>query len=325
MSVLSRRALGGAAAVLLTSRMGRAADRYPSKFIRLVLPFAPGGGTDALSRIVGQKLSEMLKQPIVIDNRPGAAGNIATKIVATAPKDGYTLLLGVNTQLVVNPALYPDFDVNVQRDLTPIGQLAEALFVLCVVPTLPINSVAQLIAYARANPGKLNYTSAGVGSPTHLAVALFANRTGIELTHLPFKSGTQAVNALLTGEAQMDIGSLPTCLPYIQTGQLRALAVSSLTRAAALPELPTLNESGLPGYEVLEWYGLMAPSGTPAPVLDTLGHDLLAALQQPDLQTSMAREGVIVTPASPADLRERMKRETVTWAELIKQADIRPE
>jgi tripartite-type tricarboxylate transporter receptor subunit TctC len=322
MSVISRRAFNGATALFLTCPLAHAADAYPTKFIRLVLPFSPGGGTDTISRILGQKLRVSLKQPIVIDNRPGAAGNIATKIVARAPNDGYTLLMAISTELVVNPILYPDLGVNVQQDLAPISLLAEALFVLVVTPSLPVTSVSEFIDYARANPYKLFYTSAGVGSPTHLAAAMFESKTGVHLTHLPFQSGTQAVTALLTGEAQLDFSSLPTSLPYIQAGKLRALAVTSLQRAPILPNLPTMNESGLPGYECTEWYGVMAPAGTPEPIIGKLNADLLLALHQHDVQVSLANEGMSVVGSTPAELGARIKRDTALWAAVIKQANI---
>jgi tripartite-type tricarboxylate transporter receptor subunit TctC len=301
----------------------RADDPYPNKFIRLILPFPPGGGTDTLSRILGKKMGEAMKQNVVIDNRPGAAGNIATVMAAHAPKDGYTLLMGFSTALVVNPSLYPDLTVKVQSDFVPISLIADAEYILVVTPALHVNTMQELIAYAKANPGKLNYSSSGVGGPLHLAGALFASRAGIQMVHLPANGGGPSILDVLNGQSQMAFGSVASTLPFIKAGKLKALAVSGLTRSPSLPNVPTVAEAGLPGFNVTSWYGLLAPAGTPQPVLDTLRMQLTNALKDPAVQKSMQTEGLTPHISSSQEFSALIKTETDTWAKVIKQFDIK--
>jgi tripartite-type tricarboxylate transporter receptor subunit TctC len=315
------------ASVLLTctSTSAVAADTYPDKYIRLILPFPPGGGTDTLSRILAVKLRNSLGQTIIVDNRPGAAGNIATTIAAKAPKDGYTLLMGFSTALVVNPALYPDLTVNVERDFAPITLIAEAEYVLVVNPALKINSVADLIAYAKAHPGVLNYSSSGVGGPLHLAGALLASRAGIKLVHVPANGGGPSILSVLNGEAQMAFGSVASTLPFIKAGKLKALAVSGLQRSTVLPDLPTLDKSGFPGFNVVTWYGLLAPSGTPQPIIMKLHDEVIKTLADADVRQSMEREGLSPVGSAPQAFEERIKSETEEWAKIIKAFNIKVE
>jgi tripartite-type tricarboxylate transporter receptor subunit TctC len=309
----------------LASMVANATDAYPTKFIRLILPFPPGGGTDTLSRILGKKMGDAMGQSIVVDNRPGAAGNIATGLAARAPKDGYTLLMGFSTALVVNPSLYPDLNVNIERSFAPVSLIANAEYVLVVSPSLHIDTVKQLIDYAKAHPGKLNYSSSGVGSPLHLAGALFASRAGIQLVHVPANGGGPSILDVLNGQSQMAFGSVASTLPFIRAGKLKALAISGLKRSPVLPNLPTIDESGLPGFNVVTWYGLLAPAGTPQPVIDTLHDQLIKALADPEVKRSMENEGLMPETSTPQAFADRIRSDTGTWSKLVKQFDIKVE
>lgn len=313
------------ASALLASAPATAADTYPDKYIRWILPFPPGGGTDTLSRIMATKLRKTLGQTIIIDNRPGAAGNVATMLAAKAPNDGYTMLMGFSTALVVNPSIYPDLKVNIERDFAPITLIADAEYVLLVNPSLKINSVKELIAYAKAHPGQLNYSSSGVGGPLHLAGALFADRTGIKLVHVPASGGATSILSVLSGQAQMAFGSIASALPFIQAGKLKALAVSGLKRSTVLPDLPTLDQSGLPGFNVGSWYGLLAPVGTPQPVITRMHDEVVKMLADPDVQQSMEREGLTPVGSTPAEFAARLTAETQQWAKVIKEFNIKVE
>jgi len=301
-----------------------AENNYPNRYIRMILPFPPGGGVDTLARILASQLKMQLGQQIIIDNRPGADGNVATMLAAKAPPDGYALLLGFNTELCVNPALYPDFSVNVEKAFEPITLLAESAFILVVNPSLPVQSVKDLIAYAKAHPGKLNFSSGGIGSPLHLAAALFAADEGLNIVHLPFKGGAPAVLAVLNGEAQMVFASPPSSLAQIRAGKLRALAVTGLKRSKFLPDLPTMNESGLPGFDVTSWQGMLAPAGTPKPIINMLRDNLLTAIATSDVQKSMEHEGLTPLTSTPEELAQRITTETATWATAIKKMGLKP-
>ena len=307
------------------SMPAHADDAYPSKFIRLILPFPPGGGTDTLSRILGKKMGDAMGQTIVIDNRPGAAGNLATVLTAHAPKDGYTLLMGFSTALVVNPSLYPDLKVNIEHDFMPVSLIGDAEYVLVVSPSLHIDTVKQLIDYAKANPGKLNYSSSGIGGPLHLAGALFASRAGIKIVHLPANGGGPSILDVLNGQSQMAFGSIASTLPFIKAGKLKALAVSGLQRSKVFPDLPTVDQSGLPGFNVVTWYGLLAPTGTPPSVVTKLHDQLVKALADPDVQKSMENEGLTPESSTPGAFADRIKADTDIWSKLVKQFNIKVE
>jgi tripartite-type tricarboxylate transporter receptor subunit TctC len=322
-TITRRRALAlGLMASAYATGAASAADAYPTRYIHLILPFPPGGGTDAVSRILGKKMTDDFGQNIVIDNRPGAAGNLATAIVAKAANDGYTLLVGFNGTLTVNPSLYPDATVDIMRDLKPISLLAEGGYVLVVNPKLPVHSIKELIDYAKAHPGTLNYASAGVGSPLHMAGALFAARTGIDVVHIPYKGGGPAVLAVLAGDAHYYFGSIASTLPNIQGGLLRPLAVASLKRSPQLPDMPTLDESGLPGFNVTSWYGLLGPAGIPDNVISTLQKELVKALADPDVVKALDREGLAAIPSTSAEMAERIRSETAGWKKVIQDAHI---
>ncbi len=298
---------------------------YPNRPIRLVLPFPPGGGTDTLARIIAPKLSQAMGQQWVVDNRGGAGGNIANDVVAKAAADGYTVLMGFNTALTVNPALYKNLPFDVMRDFQPITQLAGAQYVMVVHPSVAATSVKEFVALAKAKPGALNYSSGGIGTPLHLAAELFKLKAGVNMVHVPFKGGGPAVVAVLGGEIQVTFGSLPASMPHVKAGKLRALAVTGLKRSEVAPDVPTLAESGFPGFDVTNWYGFLVPAKTPEPVVTRLHREALVAMRTPEVQEALAKQGLEIATSNPAEFAALIKSETATWAELIKAANIRAE
>ncbi|MCK0206452.1 tripartite tricarboxylate transporter substrate binding protein [Starkeya koreensis] len=296
---------------------------YPTKPIRLVLPYPAGGSTDGIARLVADGMSRRLGQQMVIDNRPGAAGNIASDLVAKAAPDGYTLLLGFNTALTVTPGLSPNLTFNVQKDFVPITELADGQYILVVNPELPVKNVAELVAYAKENPGKISFSSGGLGSSHHLSAELFMAMTGTKLTHLSYKGGGPAATAVLGNEAQMVFGSVATTVPHIQAGKMRAIATTGLQRFPALPDVPTLDESGLKGFDVGTWYGLLAPAGTPQPIIDRLQQAASAAVNEDSAKSGLALMGLRPIGGSGKDFNDLIVRETATWARIIKEAGIK--
>jgi len=316
------------AAACLTAALSTSptiAQDYPTKPIRLVLPFPPGGGTDGVARLVGDAMSKKLGQQIVVDNRPGAGGNIASDFVAKADPDGYTLLMGFSTALTVNPSLYPNLPFDVGKDFVPITELADGQYVLVVNPSLPAKTPAELIAYAKEHPGEINFASGGNGSPLHLAGELFKAKAGVEMTHLPYSGGGPASAAVLGNEAQVLFGSVASTLPQIKAGALRALATTGLKRLETLPDVPTLDESGLKGFEVLTWYGLLAPTGTPQAILDRLQQDSVAALQDPAIKEGLDRLGLQVVAGTSAEFKALIDRDTASWSTVISDVGIKPQ
>ena len=309
-------------AALIGSALAAASD-YPARPVRLLVPFPPGGGADALARIVTPRLTDAMGQTWVVDNRGGAGGNLATEVVATAQPDGYTVLLGFNTALVVNPSLYK-LPFNVLRDLQPVTRLAAAQYILVVHPSVPAASVKEFIALAKSAPGKLNYSSAGVGSPLHLAAEMFKQRAGVELVHVPYKGGAPAAGAVLAGEVQVLFGSVAATLPQVKAGRLRALAVTGLKRSVVAPNLPTLAESGFPGFDVTSWYALLTPAKTPRAIVRRLYDEALRAMHTTDVLEACGRQGLEVeTSASSEEFSAQLKAETTAWERLIKTAGIR--
>lgn len=320
--------LVGLCSWLLTAGIAQAASSspaYPTRPIRFVLPFPPGGGTEALARMMTPKLSEAMGQQWVIDNRAGAAGNIATEIVAKAAPDGHTLLMGISTALTVSPVLYKNLPYDVARDLRPITPLTSSQYLLVIHPSVPAASLKEFIALARGKPGTLNYSSSGIGGTLHLAAELFKYRTGVDIAHVAYKGGGPATLAVLSGEVQMVFGSVSASMPHVRTGKLRALAVSGLKRSSVAPEIATLNESGIPGFNVTSWYGLLAPGRTPEGIVNRLHREALAALNFPDVQEGTAKLGLEITTTSPGEFSALIKTETVTWAEVIRKANIKAE
>ena len=300
------------------------APDYPSRPIRLLVPFAPGGGADTLARIITPRLTESMGQQWVVDNRGGAAGNIAAETVSRAAPDGYTVFMGFSTVLTVNPSLYR-LAFSVEKDLQPVTLLATAQYILVVHPSVQANSVKELVALMKERPKSLNYASAGVGSPLHLAGELFQRRAGVQMVHIPYNGGGPAAAAVLAGEAQLIFGSVASSMPHVKSGKLRALATTGAERSKVAPDVPTMREAGVPGVEVTSWYAFMVPAGTPEPIARAIRDAAIKALAIADVQQAMARQGLDAETSTAQALAARIRAETGTWGEVIKSAGIRAE
>jgi tripartite-type tricarboxylate transporter receptor subunit TctC len=297
---------------------------YPTRPIRLIVPFAPGGSNDIMARLVGQKFSESLGQQVVVDNRGGASGIIGTELAAKAAPDGYTLLM-MSLTIAVNPSLFSKLPYDTQRDLTPLTLVATAPLMLVVHPAMPVKTVKELIAYAKANPGKLAFGSGGPGSTPHLAGEMLKLMAGVQMTHVPYKGGGPALIDLIGGQIQLMLENIPSTLPYAKSGKLRALAVSSLKRSALVPELPTLHEAALEGYEIVGWNGLFVPAGTPRAILARLHGETVKALAQPDTRARLAALGAEAIGSSPEEFRAFVQAEIRKWGRVVKEAGLKVE
>ena len=312
----------GAAALSAVSHFAWA-QAYPTRPVRLVVGFPPGGGTDITARLIGQWLSERLGQQFVIENRPGAGSNIATEGVARAAADGYTLLL-VSTAHAINATLYDKLNYNFLRDIAPVAGIIRVPNVMEVNPSLPPKSVSEFIAYAKANPGKVNYASGGNGTAQHLSGELFKMMTGVVMVHVPYRGDAPALTDLIGGQVQVMFGSIPPSLEHIRAGKLRALAVTTATRSEALPDIPTVSDF-VPGYEASAWYGIGAPRNTPAEIVDKLNKEINAALSDPKIKARLADLGGTVLSGSPADFGKLIADETEKWGKVVRAANIKPE
>jgi tripartite-type tricarboxylate transporter receptor subunit TctC len=314
------RAIGIAAAVL-ASLPAAAADHS----ITLVVPYAAGGGNDVIARIVAERMSASLGQPIVVENRGGAGGTIATRQVAKAAPDGQTLLIATSS-LAINPSLYPNVGYDPEKDFAPIGLIASSSNVVLVHPTLPARSIAELMALAKKDEGKLTFASTGTGSSVHLAAELFAGMAGVKLTHVPYKGSGPALNDLLGGHVAMMFATMASAAGLVRdTSKVRALAVTGATRSALFPDLPTVAESGLPGYEAVLHYGVVAPAGTPEPVVAKLNAALNAALANDEVKKRLAVEGAETLPSSPAQYTTDIASEQAKWSDIIRKAGVKGE
>jgi tripartite-type tricarboxylate transporter receptor subunit TctC len=294
------------------------AQTYPDRTIRIIVPFAAGGSTDIVARTTSQKLSERVRQSVVIDNRGGGGGNIGSDMVAKAAPDGHTLLIGTVGSLTINPALYKTMPYDPLKDLTPIGYIGSTPHLLVVHPSLPTRSVRELIAVAKSKPGEFNYASGGTGGSTHLAAELFKSLTQVNMVHVPHKGGALGMVSLLGGHVHLMFQSMPPVLPHVKSGRLRALGITGSTRSPLLPALPTVAESGLPGYEVTQWWGLLGPSGLPSAIVARLSSELNAILQQADVKERFAGEGADVAPNTPEWFAARLKSESAKWAKIVR-------
>jgi tripartite-type tricarboxylate transporter receptor subunit TctC len=301
------------------------AQSYPSKPVRFISPYAPGGGTDIMARTLAQKLSENFGRQVVVENRPGGGGIVGTETVAKAPPDGYTILLGSKGPLTVNPALYSKLPYDTLRDLAPISLVSIVPAVLAVHPSLPVKSVKELIALARAHPGELTFSSSGNGGSGHLSGEQFAALAGVKMVHVPYRGTGPATTALLSGEVTMSFGNLVALLPHVQAGQLRALAVTSAKRTSAAPQLPTVAESGLRGYEYVTWYGVLAPAGTSKDIIAKLNAELVKIARRPDMREKLTGEGGEVVGSTPEEFASYIKSELASSAKLVKSAHVRAE
>ena len=299
------------------------AQEFPSRPLRLVVGFPPGGGADGAARAVAQKLTESLGQAVVVDNRSGAGGNVAAEIVAHAVADGHTLLVTSPGPVVINPALYASLPYDPQKELAPVTLIAAGANVLTVHPAVQANNVQQLMALARSKPDTLNYASSGIGTIPHLSGELFRIAARLPVVHVAYKGAGAAVIDVMAGRADYILVSVPSVLTQIRAKRLRALAVTTLKRAAALPDLPTIDESGLPGYESIAWWGVMAPAAVPMSVVSTLNRTIVKSLNATETRERLATEGVEVAGTTPAQFGDFLKRETAKWAQVIKTAGIR--
>ena len=299
------------------------AQEFPSRPLRLVVGFPPGGGADGAARAVAQKLTESLGQAVVVDNRSGAGGNVAAEIVAHAVADGHTLLVTSPGPVVINPALYSSLPYDPQKELAPVTLIAAGANVLTVHPAVQANNVQQLMALARSKPDTLNYASSGIGTIPHLSGELFRIAARLPVVHVAYKGAGAAVIDVMAGRADYILVSVPSVLTQIRAKRLRALAVTTLKRAAALPDLPTIDESGVPGYESIAWWGVMAPAAVPMSVVSTLNRTIVKSLNATETRERLATEGVEVAGTTPAQFGDFLKRETAKWAQVIKTAGIR--
>jgi tripartite-type tricarboxylate transporter receptor subunit TctC len=304
-------------ALIWASPPAHAAD-YPTKPITLMIGFAPGGPSDVMARILTRKMEELLKQPLVIENRAGAGGSIAGAAVARAAPDGYTVLLATGSLLAINVSLYKNLGYDPEKDFEPITVIGTQTNVLYTHPSLPATALAELIAYAKANPGKLSFGSGGNGTPAHLAGELLKIEARIEMTHVPFRGTGPALQAVIGGHVPMAYNPPPPLLPHIQSGAIRAIAITTLKRTAALPEVPTIAELGFPGFEATTWHALVAPAGTPPDVIATLHGAAVAALNDPNVRKALTDLGVDVVANTPAEFRAYLKAEIPKWAAIVK-------
>ncbi|MGO4764957.1 Bug family tripartite tricarboxylate transporter substrate binding protein [Cupriavidus sp. 2KB_3] len=300
----------------------QSADHYPSKPINYVVPFAAGGTTDLLGRLIGQRLSQVLGQSVVVENRAGAGGNIGSDYVAKAAPDGYTLLGGTISSHAINVSLYPKMPYDPIKNFQPVALIGTLPNVLVVNVNSPYKSVQDVLAAAKAKPGSINFGSSGNGTSQHLAAELFANMAGLKMTHVPYKGSSQAVQALLGNQVDIVFENSVAAMPMVQSGRFRALATTGAKRAAELPDVPTMAESGLPGYEIVSWQAIFAPAGTPMPIVNKLATEINKIIHQPDIKAKLAGMGVEPSGAGPAELGKFQKSEVAKWANLIKVANI---
>jgi tripartite-type tricarboxylate transporter receptor subunit TctC len=296
------------------------AQDYPTRPITLIVPYAAGGGNDVMARIVADKMGAALGQPIVVENRGGAGGSIATRAVAHAPADGYTLGLGGTGTLAIDPSLYPNVGYDPRKDFAPIGLIATSALVVLVHPSVPAKTIPELIALAKQEPGKLTYASAGVGSGIHLGAELFASMAGVKLSHIPYKGSAPALTDLLGGHVAIYFSSLPPAIGLVQDGKVRALAVTGPERSKIFPDLPTVAEAALPGYAAVLHYGIVAPAGTRKPVVDKLAAALRVAIASPDVARKIAADGAEVMGMTPEEYAVDIDREEAKWSEVVRRS-----
>jgi tripartite-type tricarboxylate transporter receptor subunit TctC len=318
------RSVAGLAAMLALALapLARAQDDYPNRTVRIIVPFAPGGSTDVVARILADKLGTELKQSFVVENRSGAGGNIGADAVAKASPDGYTLLMGTTGVLAINKYLYKEMSFDPERDLVPVSYTSLITNILVVNPQVPAKTVSELVALARAKPGSLTFASSGAGSSTHLSAELFKSMAGVDILHVPYKGSSQAITDLMGGQVTMLFDNAPSSIPFVEQGKLRALAVTSTKRLPNLPDVPTLDEAGVKGYESLSWSGIMAPAGTPKRVIDKLNAAIEKILRDPDVKQRFASLGVDPVGGPPEAFSRHIRAESEKWARVVKTANI---
>jgi len=307
-------------AFVIASAASVCAQNFPSKPVRLVVPFPAGGGSDVIGRIVAQKLGDRFGQQVVVDNRAGAGGSIGTEAVVKSPPDGYTVVLASTSEIAINPSLYSKLNYDTVKDLAPIGMVASTPMVVIIHPSLPVKNVKDLTALAKVKPGEINVASAGTGTITHLSGELFRSMINVTWTHVPYKGAPPALTDLASGQVQVMFSSLPAAMAFIKSGRIKPIAVSSRTRAGALPEVPTVIESGVAGYDVEYWYGIFAPAATPRDVQTRWGDELVAILKLPDTVTSLANQGAAPGRLAQPQFADFVKAEVVKWGGVVKSS-----
>ena len=297
-----------------------AAQTYPNRPIRFILPFAPAGGTDVVARLFGDRITQDFGQQVVIDNRPSAGGIVGTEMGVRAEPDGYTLVMGLPVTITVAPAIFRKLPYDPVRDLAPVGLLGSSAYVLAVNPSLPAKSVGELIALAKAKPGTLRYAAGTVGAGNHLSAELFKSMTGTNMLYVPYKGGGPALVGVFTGEAQLIFGSMLTTVPHVRSGKLRALGVTSLARAAALPDVPTIAEAGVPGYDVPVWFAIFVPKRTSPQIVAVLNGEIQKLMNDPRAKTTFAAQGLEAHPTTPEELARMIRAEIAKWARVVKES-----
>ena len=326
---MTRRCLGAVLAAAFAAALAgthpAAAQDFPTRPITLIVPYTPGGGNDAMARVVADKMSVALRQQIVIENRGGAGGSIATRQVARAAPDGYTLGLGGTGTLAIDPTLYPNVGYDPRKDFAPVGLIATSALIVLVNPSVPAKTLAEFIALAKAEPGKINFASAGSGSGIYLGTELLAYMAGIKMTHIPYKGSAPALTDLVGGHVALYFSSLPPAIGLVREGKVRALAVTGPTRAKVFPDLPTVAQAGLPGFEAVLHYGIVAPAGTPRPVIDKLNAAMRTALASPDVQARIDTDGAEVFASTPEQYAADIDREETKWSDIVRRSGAKAE
>ncbi|ASC66716.1 tripartite tricarboxylate transporter substrate binding protein [Achromobacter denitrificans] len=322
--MMKRLLAGVALACIGAANPALAQDSYPNRPVRIVVPFSPGGATDIMSRVLAEKLGARLGQPVIVENKPGGGTMIASDYVSRADPDGYTLLMAASS-LGIAPSIYAKVNYDPIKDFTPVTQVASVVHVLEVHPSVPAKNVGELIAYLKANPGKVSYGSVGTGSSTHLEAELFNSMAGVQMTHIPYKGSAPALNDLVAGRLQVMFDAWASSGPFVKDGKLRVLAVTTAQPSASVPDLPTVAASGLPGYSAMPWLGLVAPARTPQPVVDKLYRNLAQILEQPDVKAQFVGLGLDIIGSDPKTFGEFIRQDVATWAKVARDSNIRLE
>ena len=318
-----RRAIAVAVAVALCAALPAAAQDWPSKPVRLIVPFSPGGVTDNSARVIAEKLGARLGQQVIVDNRPGASGNIGTEAVAKSQPDGYTLVLGFDGTMVINPHVFSKLQFDTLRDFAPVTKLGDATLILVAHPSVPVANLAELVAYSKKQPGGVAYGTSGTGGTPHLAGELLVQRSGANLVHVPYKGGGQAIGDVVGGQIPLVYTAIATAQQYVKSGRLKGIAVSSEKRSSALPEVPTFIEGGQPGFVVVSWTGILAPAKTPRPVIERLQKEIAVVLADPEVRTRYEALGIEPVGNTPDQFAAQIRDDLARWEKVVKQANIK--